>query len=462
MQENVEGHPLGMNLAIGVDAKLSFWENLLYGLQHVTVLILGPLITPIIFASVFKWDINIVAYLMMIMIVGAGIETAIQSRVLKLPVAQAQHIVFIAVIIPAIFAVGPVMVWIALAIVSLITIFLVIPFKKGLIGKLMPYLSVPVILGPLFIVMGFSLTKVACIDMIFPNIPGVGVIIDPSNVILAAITIMVPLFITFFISKGPLRYACVIWGILAAVIVAALMGKIDFARIAAAPWFVSPKFITKIFQGNMVFGQPRPIAFTWSFIPILIIFFIAEITNVIDTVGVYRGTAAICGQKMPGERTNRGLFVETVCSFVTVLFGNIPCTSYSQNMGVLSLTRVGAKSIMIYGGIGLVIIGVIFKIAVFLSVIPWAIYGGAMVMILGMLIFVGVQILMGMEMTETKKLIASFSIIVGVCLVFIPKEVTDKLPELIKFFAQNPIGTAIMFAIIFNLVFVHWLKSPGK
>lgn len=462
MQENAEGRPVGMNLAIGVDDKLSFWENLLYGLQHVTVLILGPLITPIIFASVFKWDLNIVAYLMMIMIVGAGIETAIQSRILKLPVAQAQHIVFIAVIIPAVFAVGPVMVWIGLAIVSFITILLVIPFKKGLIGKLMPFLAVPVILGPLFIVMGISLAKVASIDLIFPYIPDVGLIVDPANVILAAITIVVPLFITFFISKGPLRFACVIWGILAAVIVAIFMGKIDFARIAAAPWFMSPKFITKIFEGNLVFGQPRPIAFTWSFIPILIIFFIAEITNVIDTVGCYRGTASLCGQDMPTQRTNRGLFVETACSLITILFGNIPCTSYSQNLGVLSLTRVGAKTIMVYGGLFLVVIGLIFKIAVFFSVIPWAIYGGAMVMILGMLIFIGIQILMKMEMTETKKLIASFSVIAGICLIFIPKEVTDKLPGLIKFFTQNPIGTAVLLAIVLNIVFVHWLKSPGK
>ena len=124
------------SLAIGVDDKLSVWENILYGLQHVFVLMLAPLITPIIFASVFQWDINLTAYLVMIMIVGAGLETLIQTRVLKLPVAQAQHIVFIAAMIPAIFALGPIPVWFALVIVSAVTLLLVIPFKKGLVGKL--------------------------------------------------------------------------------------------------------------------------------------------------------------------------------------------------------------------------------------------------------------------------------------------------------------------------------------
>ena len=56
------------SLVIGVDDKLSIGENILYGLQHVFVLMLAPLITPIIFASVFQWEINITAYLVMIVV----------------------------------------------------------------------------------------------------------------------------------------------------------------------------------------------------------------------------------------------------------------------------------------------------------------------------------------------------------------------------------------------------------
>ena len=58
-------------------------------------------------------------------------------------------------------------------------------------------------------------------------------------------------------------------------------------------------------------------------------------------------------------------------------------------------------------------IGVFYKIAVFFAVIPWAIYGGAMVIILGTIIFVGIQMMFAMEMTETKKLIAGFSMTSG-------------------------------------------------
>ncbi len=85
-----------------------------------------------------------------------------------------------------------------------------------------------------------------------------------------------------------------------------------------------------------------------------------------------------------------------------------------------------------------------------------------MVIILGTIIFVGIQLIFAMEMTETKKLIAGFSMIVGICFVFIPQDVTQTLPLLLQFFIGNPIGSTVMMAIVLNLIFVVGLKSPGK
>ena len=444
-------------LAIGVDAKLSIWENILYGLQHVFVLMLAPLITPIIFASVFQWDINITAYLVMIMIVGAGIETAVQVGFLKLPVAQAQHIVFIAAMISAIFALGPIPVWIGLAIVEAITIVLVIPFKKGVIGKLLPYLATPVVIGPLFIVMGVSLMKAACLDLIFPP-TATGVVINSGNVILAGIAIGVPVIISFLVPRGIGRYACILWGVVAATIVAIFMGRVDFARVASAPWFVAPKFFTTLFAGNM----GRPVTLGWNFIPAFLILFVAEISNVTDTVGCYQATANLVGQKLTPERTNKGLFVETACSLTTTLFGNIPCTSFSQNLAVLSLSRVGAKSIILAGGVIMIVAGLFYKLAMFFAVIPWAIYGGAMFVLLATIVFVGIQMIMALEMTETNKLIAGLAMIVGIAFSFFPAQVTQTLPQVMQFFIGNPIGSTVIVAIVLNLIFVVGLKSPGK
>lgn len=136
------------------------------------------------------------------------------------------------------------------------------------------------------------------------------------------------------------------------------MGRIDFARVSSAPWFMAPKFFTEIFEGNM----GSPVSLNWNFIPVMLILFRAEISNITDTIGCYQATAKLVGQKLTKERTNRGIFVET---------------------------------------------------AVFFVVIPWAIYGVAMVIILGTIIFVGIQMMFAMEMTETKKLIAGFSMTSG-------------------------------------------------
>lgn len=447
------------SLTIGVDDKLSLGENILYGFQHVLVLMLAPLVTPIIFASIFKWDIAVTAYLMMIMLLGAGIETLIQTKVLKLPVAQAQHIVFIAAMIPAIYTLGPIMAWVGLLVVSFITILLVIPFKKGLLGRFLPYVATPVVLGPLFIVMAVGLAKVSCVDLIFPpDYVNGGNIVSSTNLILAGIAMGVPLIISFLIPKGILRYASVLWGVIIAIIVAALMGKIDFAQIAAAPWFVAPKTVWALFEGNM----GKPLTISWSFIPVVLILFIAELSNVLDTMGCYQATANLVGQKMTTERANRGLFVETVTSFVTTIFGNIPCTSFSQNLGVLSLSRVGAKSIMVAGGIILIFFGLFYKIGVFFAVIPWAIYGGALIVLFGTILVVGIQMIVTMKMTETNKLIVGFSSFIGIAFAFVPFGVAQQFPLFFSFFIGNPIGTTVVIAVTLNLVFVHWLKSPGK
>jgi xanthine/uracil permease len=447
------------SLTIGVDAKLGLGENILYGFQHVLVLMLAPLVTPIIFASVFQWDFSITAYLMAIMLLGAGLETLVQAKVLKLPVAQAQHIVFIAAMIPAIYTIGPVMTWVGLLVVSFITILLVIPFKRGLIGRFLPYVATPVVLGPLFIVMSVGLARASCVDLIFPpDYVNGGYIVSSTNLILAGIAMFIPLIISFLVPKGILRYASVLWGVLIAIIVAGFMGEIDFAKVAAAPWFISPKAFWTLFEGNM----GRPIAFTWNFIPVVLILFIAELSNVLDTMGCYQATANLVGQKMSSERANRGLFVETTASFFSTIFGNIPCTSFSQNLGVLSLSRVGAKSIMIAGGILLMLIGLFFKFGVFFTVIPWAIYGGALIVLFGTILVVGIQMIVTMDMTETNKLIVGFSTFIGIAFAFVPQEVAQSFPLFYSFFIGNPIGSTVVIAVILNLIFVHWLKSPGK
>lgn len=457
--EEKKGFSSLSGLMVGVDDKLSLGENFLYGFQHVLVLMLAPLVTPIIFASVFQWDISITAYMMMIMLLGAGLETLVQAKVLKLPVAQAQHIVFIAAMIPAIYTVGPVLTWLGLLIVSFVTILLVIPFKKGLIGRFLPFVATPVVLGPLFIVMAVSLAKASCVDLIFPpDYVNGGFVVDSGNMILAGVAIIVPLIISFLLPKGILRYASVLWGVLLAIIVAALMGRIDFASVAQAPWFVSPKGFWVLFKGNM----GRPLTISWSFIPVVLILFIAELSNVLDTMGCYQATAGLVGQEMTSERANRGLFVETVASFVSTAFGNIPCTSFSQNLGVLSLSRVGAKSIMVSGGIIMIFIGLFYKIGVFFSVIPWAIYGGALVVLFGTILVVGIQMVISMPMTETNKLIVGFSSFMGIAFSFIPAAVYQKFPLIISFFVGNPIGSTVVIAIILNLIFVYALKSPGK
>jgi len=95
-------------------------------------------------------------------------------------------------------------------------------------------------------------------------------------------------------------------------------------------------------------------------------------------------------------------------------------------------------------------------------VVPWAIYGGALVVLFGTILVVGIQMVISMPMTETNKLIVGFSSFMGIAFSFIPAEVYQRFPLFFSFFVGNPIGSTVVIAIILNLIFVHALKSPGK
>ncbi len=110
----------------------------------------------------------------------------------------------------------------------------------------------------------------------------------------------------------------------------------------------------------------------------------------------------------------------------------------------------------------MILIGLFFKFGVFFTVIPWAIYGGALIVLFGTILVVGIQMIVSMKMTETNKLIVGFATFVGIACAFVPYEVAQQFPLFFSFFIGNHIGTTVVLAVVLNLIFVHWLKSPGK
>jgi xanthine/uracil permease len=225
-------------LKIRIEGKLSFWENFIYGLQHMFLVGMTAIVAPMIFFGAFAQagplalTFDQAAYLVGAMFIGAGLVTLTQSAILlKLPIAQGQNIIIIVLMISTVYAYGWGITFAGLLFAGILATLCTLPFSKGVIGWLAKSITPAPVYGTLILLIGLTMApQVAFGNMITPA----GQPIDGVNVVLALIAFLVPLLLMFFVKKGFFRNASVVIGLIVAVIVAIIIGRVDFSGVATA------------------------------------------------------------------------------------------------------------------------------------------------------------------------------------------------------------------------------------
>jgi xanthine/uracil permease len=440
-------------LKVGVEGRLSFWENLVYGLQHYFLIGMSAFIVPMIFLGAFAQagplalSFDKVAYLVGAMLIGAGIVTLTQSSILlKLPVAQGQAIILIVLMISTVFAYGWGVTYAGLILAGILTTVLTLPFSKGVVGWLSRSITPPAVYGTLVLLIGVTMApQVAFGNMIMPG----GQLSSGMDLILALIAFLVPLFLMIFVKKGFFRSASVFIGLLIAVVVAAISGRIDWSPVASAQWITVPQIF--------------PMGFEWNWGPVIIsglIMFVGYLAAVSESIGVYTLVTNLDpSQKLNKERINKGIFGESLGSVVGTLIGSVPSTTYAQNVGLMALTGVGARSVITTCGLLLVLSGFIYKVGAIVAVIPLSIYGGSLLAVLAMLIAVGISTLSKMKWTDVNMAIIGTGIAIGVGALFWNihpqgSQMLQKLHPVWGIFLGNPALLGFLVTWVLYAVFV--------
>lgn len=451
----------GITLRVKVEGKVSFWENIVYGLQHFFLIGQASFITPMIFLGAFAnagpLAINFgqTAYLVGAMLIGAGLVTLSQSLVLlKLPIAQGQNIIIIVLMISTAFRYGWGVTFGGLLIAGILATLLTLPFSKGIIGWLAKSITPPPVYGTLILLIGLTLApQVALGNMIFTT-AGQTTGVD---IVLALVAFLVPMLIMLVLKRGFIRNASIIIGLLVAVIVAIALGRIDWSPVASAQWFTVPQFF--------------PLGFEWAWGPVLVaglIMFIGYLAAISESIGVYTVVTQMDpSQKLTRARVNKGIFGETLTSVVGSVFGSVPATSFAQNIGLIALTGVGARSVITTCGIMLVLFGFIYKVGAIVAVIPLAIYGGSLLAVLAMLIAVGVSSLAKMKWDETNMAIVGMGCAVGIGALFwnihpAGAQLLQQLDPVWGIFLGSPALLGFLVAWILHSIFVLPRKQKAE
>jgi xanthine permease len=158
----------------------------------------------------------------------------------------------------------------------------------------------------------------------------------------------------------------------------------------------------------------------------------------------------------------KGLRGEGVAIMLGGIFNAFPYTAFSQNVGLVSLTQIKTRDVMVAAGGILVVLGLLPKLAALTTVIPNPVLGGAMIAMFGMVVASGINILSQVDLRQNENLlIAACSIAVGLGSAAVP-QMFDQLPELAKMIMQNGIVTGSLTAVILNILMVHTRSNAAR
>ncbi len=213
---------------------------------------------------------------------------------------------------------------------------------------------------------------------------------------------------------------------------------VDFTQVKDAAWVSLPK----PFAVSLEFNIEAIIAMTIMFI-----------ATTVETIG---DISAIANGGLDREATDSelsgGVVADGVASIIGSVFGILPNTSFSQNVGLVAVTKVVNKFVIMTGAVFLILCGFCPKLSAIFSVMPQSVLGGAAVIMFAMILVSGLQSLTREKIDGRNGLIIALAIGLGVGIGNVP-EVLDQMPTWVSnIFAQNGIIMTFVIATILNLI----------
>lgn len=392
------------------DVPKPLWRALLLGLQHVLTMFGATVSVPLLLGPVMGFDASEIAILVSSVMFASGVATLLQANIgTRLPIIQGVSFSFLGPFFAIIGVHGKAsMPWIAGAIMTGAVIEMAVGYL-GLLGRLRRFVS-PIVIGPVIALIGLALFEVgAPLAGLNWWIAGIvigcafwfSLVLGPRNRLFQ----MFPILLAVAVGYGVALLAS-IGGLLQP----GAPGYVDFSPIANAPWFRT----IGVADGGLIFpwGLPK---FSLAFFLAILAGYLA---SMIESFGDYHTISLISTGKNPTERQiNRGIGAEGVGCFVTGLVGGFASTSYTENIGLVGLTRVASRYVVNVAGVLLILLGLFAKFGAMVATIPTPVVGGLYVTLFGLIASVGLSALRKADLESQRNLmIVGFLLFMGLSL----------------------------------------------
>lgn len=416
------------------------------GLQHVLVMYAGAVAVPLIIGRALQLTPEQIAFLINADLFACGIVTLIQAFGIpgvgiRLPVMMGVTFASVSPMLAMIAAgkaVGaPSSATLNVIYGSVIAAgvfgFLISPF----ISRLLRFFP-PVVTGTIILVIGISLMRVG-INWAAGGVPSMPNYGHPLHLGVAFFVLLVILAITKF-GKGFWANIAVLLGIIIGAVVAVLLGKMSFAKVAAAPWVG----VVLPFQ----FGMP-----VFDIVSIITMCLVM-IVVMIESTGMFLALGEMTGHKITRDDLTRGLRADGLGTIIGGIFNTFPYTSFSQNVGLVGVTGIRSRYVCVMGGGILLLLGLTPKLAALVEAVPTFVLGGAGIVMFGMVAATGVRILSAVDYATKRQNLFIVAISVGFGMIPL---VSDKffqfMPSALAPLLHSGILLAAISAFLLNLYY---------
>ncbi|MCM2579344.1 nucleobase:cation symporter-2 family protein [Streptomyces meridianus] len=426
-----------------VDEVLPLPKLSLYGFQHVLAFYAGAVVVPIILGNAIGLSREELVYLINADLLTCGVASIIQAWGIwkigaRLPLVQGVTFTAVSPMIAIALGAGGGTAGLLVVYGSVITAgiatFLFAPF----FSRLLKYFP-PIVIGTILTIIGLVLIPVGLTDAAGgAHLKGKPEFGDPKNLAYALGTLLFILLVVK-IGKPAVRSIAVLLGLVLGTVVAWFLGDVDLGGVSEAAWFgISTPFH---------YGLPR-----FEIFPIIAMMIVMMITMVESTGDVY-AIGEVTGKKVDNERVAAALRADGLTTVMGGVLNSFPYVGFSQNIGLVRMSRVMSRYIVVAAGVIMIILGLLPKAGTVVAAIPGPVLGGAAVAMFGMVASVGIQILGKADLRDERNALI-LAVSLGAAL--LPTTVTpffERMPDDVRAVLDSGITLGSLTAIVLNLFF---------
>lgn len=406
-----------------------------FGIQHILAMFVSNLTPITIIAAAGGLSQEEIAILLQNAMFVAGIATLIQLYPIwkvgsKLPIVMGVSFTFVTVLCTVASNYGyP-------AVIGAVIVGGIFEGTLGLLAKYWRKLIAPVVAASVVTAIGYSLFSVGARSFGGGYTEDFGSV---QNLLLGTITLATCLGWNI-LAKGYLKQLSVLVGLIVGYVVAIFMGKVDLMSIFAGGLVSLPKFVPYVPEFHL-----------GAIVSVCIIFLVSAAETIGDTTAM---VASGLDREIEAEEISGSLACDGFASAFSGVMGCPPVTSFSQNVGLIAMTKVVNRFTIMTGAACMILAGLLPPVGNFFASLPESVLGGCTIMMFGTIMTSGMQMLAKAGFTQRNVTIAALSLSVGIGFTAASEiDLWRVFPEMVQsVFSANVVAVVFVTAIALNLI----------